>query len=191
MVLTKGQKAGVATLVVVTILGGIALIRKLAKAAPPPVEFTIEGQVNLQGRPDPPDLSWITPLTVWFFQGGAVVRTENVTTDDEGRFTITNVTPGTYDIGVKSPRALSNLVTGIDVSGTTYIDFGTLREGDADNDDAVAMSDYALLYTAYGSVPGDPNWNDNCDFNRNGAVELGDYALLYDNYGQTGDCYIA
>jgi hypothetical protein len=115
-----------------------------------------------------------------------------VTTDNAGNFTIADIAPGTYDIGVKSPRALSELETGVVmVSGTTaLVDFGILREGDADNDDAISLADYALLYTAYGSIPGDANWNDNCDFNRNEAVDLGDYALLYTNYGQTGDLYV-
>jgi PKD repeat protein len=151
----------------------------------------LEGHVNLQGRLAPPDASWITGLTVNFWQGGGVVRTETLTTDNSGDFTIPNVAAGTYDICVKSPRALSELKAGVVmVSGTTTpASFDTLREGDASNDDAISLADYALLYAAYGSEPGDGNWNDNCDFNRNGAVDLGDYALLYSNYGQAGDCY--
>jgi PKD repeat protein len=151
----------------------------------------LEGGVSLQGRPSPPHASWITALTVTFLQSGAVVRTDPVTTDNNGDFTIPNVAAGTYDICVKSPRALSELETGVVmVSGTTTpVDFDALREGDANNDDAISLADYALLYSAYGSEPGDANWNDNCDFNRNGAVDLGDYALLYSNYGQAGDCY--
>jgi hypothetical protein len=151
----------------------------------------LEGQVHLQGRPAPAHASWITDLTVTFLQDGTVVRTENVTTDNVGNFTIPDVAAGTYDICVKSPRALSELETGVVmVSGTpTSVDFDTLREGDANNDDAISLADYALLYAAYGSTPGDGNWNDNCDFNRNEAVDLGDYALLYANYGQVGDCY--
>jgi hypothetical protein len=128
---------------------------------------------------------------VSFLQGGMAVTTENVTTDNVGNFTIADVAPGIYDICVKSPRALSELETGVVmVSGTpTSADFGTSREGDANNDDAISLADYALLYAAYGSAPGDGNWNDSCDFNRNGAVDLADYALLYANYGQMGDCY--
>jgi PKD repeat protein len=149
----------------------------------------LDGHVNLQGRPGAPHASWITELTVNFLQGGGVVRTEPVTTDNEGKFTVPDVAAGTYDICVKSPRALSELETVVMVSGTTIpVDFDTLREGDANNDDAISLADYALLYAAYGSEPGDGNWNDNCDFNRNGAVDLGDYALLYSNYGQSGDC---
>jgi C1A family cysteine protease len=151
----------------------------------------LEGEIWLQGRPAAPHASWITELTVTFLQEGVVVRTENVTTDDVGNFTIPAVAAGTYDICVKSPRALSELETGVVmVSGAaTPVNFGILREGDADNDDAISLADYALLYAAYGSAPGDANWNDNCDFNRNEAVDLGDYALLYANYGQVGDCY--
>jgi hypothetical protein len=151
----------------------------------------LEGHVDLQGRPAAPDVSWTTDLTVTFVQDSTVGRTENVTTDNAGNFTVPDVAAGTYDICVKSPRALSELATGVEISAceTASVPFGALREGDADNDDAVSLADYALLYAAYGSEPGDGNWNDNCDFNRNAAVDLGDYALLYSNYGQSGDCY--
>jgi hypothetical protein len=152
----------------------------------------LEGQVSLQGRSSPPDASWITDLAVTFSQSGVAVRTKNVTTDNAGNFTIGDVQPGVYDVCVKSPRALSELETGVVMASdtTTPVSFDTLREGDANNDDATSLADYALLYAAYGSAPGDINWNDNCDFNRNGAVDLGDYALLYTNYGQTGDLYV-
>jgi parallel beta-helix repeat protein len=153
----------------------------------------LEGHVSLQGRPAAPHASWIASLTVTFLQGGVAVRTENVMTDNAGNFTIADVAVGTYDICVKSARALSEAETGVViVSGTpTSVDFDALREGDANDDDAISLADYALLYAAYGSAPGDGNWNDDCDFNRNEAVELGDYALLYSNYGQVGDCYAA
>jgi hypothetical protein len=153
-------------------------------------QASLQGYVDLQGRPAPLHASWITELTVTFLEDGTVVRTETAITDNVGNFTISDVQPGVYDICVKSPRALSELETGVVmVCGTTSVGFGILREGDANNDDAISLADYALLYTAYGSIPGDANWNDNCDFNRNEAVDLGDYALLYANYGQVGDCH--
>jgi hypothetical protein len=154
-------------------------------------ETTLDGHVDLQGRPAAPHASWITGLTVHFLQGGGLVATKTVTTDGNGDFTIPDVAAGTYDICVKSSHALSQLVTGVEIVAcqATPVGFGTLREGDATNDDAITLADYAALYVAYGSIPGDANWNPNCDFNENDAVELGDYSLLYTNYGETGDCY--
>jgi hypothetical protein len=155
-------------------------------------ETILDGHVDLQGRSAAPHASWITGLTVNFLEDGVVVRTETGTTDNVGNFTISDVQPGVYDICVKSPHALSELETGVVMvcGTTTSVGFGILREGDANGDDAISLADYALLYTAYGSIPGDANWNDNCDFNRNEAVDLGDYALLYANFGETGDLYV-
>jgi hypothetical protein len=150
-------------------------------------ETILDGHVGLQGRPAAPHASWVTDLTVNFLGDGAVVAT----TDNAGDFTVPDVEPGTYDICVKSSHALSQLATGVEIVAceTTSVDFGTLREGDATNDDVITLADYAALYVAYGSIPGDANWNPNCDFNEDDAVSLGDYSLLYTNYGETGDCY--
>jgi hypothetical protein len=155
-------------------------------------ETTLDGHVDLQGRDAPPDDSWITDLTVNFWQSNVLVATETPTTDDAGDFGVSGVTPGTYDICVKSSHALSQLAIDVEVvaCATTPVNFGTLREGDATNDDVITLADYSALYVAYGSVPGDANWNANCDFNENDAVDLGDYSLLYTNYGQAGDCYV-
>ena len=149
----------------------------------------LEGQIDLQGRPDPPDASWVTPLTVTFLQDDVVVRTEEVTTDNEGKFTIDNVAPDTYDIGVKCVRTLSNLVSGVnfEAGATVPVDFRTLRDGDANNDDVITGADYSLLYTFFGGTEGEAV--EKCDFNRNGVVEGGDYSLLWTNFGQTGDLY--
>ncbi len=152
---------------------------------------SLNGHVDLQGRPTPPDARWETPLTVVFFESGTsnVVRTENVTTDNEGNFTVADVENGTYDIGVKCPRSLSELVTGVVFSGgtTTPVSFGTLREGDANNDDAITGADYAYLYTYFGATS-DPGL-EYCDFNRDGVVSGLDYSLLWANFGQMGDMW--
>lgn len=152
---------------------------------------TLEGQIHLQGRPDPPDDSWITPLTVTFIEGGTVVGTESIVTDDMGRFTINGINPGTYDICVKSPRALSNKRPEVSIvaGAITPVDFGTLREGDVNNDDVINIVDYGFLADAFGSVPGDDNWDDRCDFNRDGVINIVDFGLQGDNYGQAGDCW--
>ena len=148
-------------------------------------QTTLEGHVNLQGRSSPPHTSWITPLTVSFLGDGAVATT----TDNVGNFTIADVTPGIYDICVKSPRALSELVTGVEmvVCETTSVDFGTLREGDANDDDVVDELDYSLLHFYFWVTSGEGL--DKCDFNRDGVVDELDYSLLHSNFWQIGDCY--
>ena len=153
------------------------------------VGSTLEGHVDLQGRPAPPDASWMTPLTVTFIQGTTVVKTESVSTDNAGDFTIPDVDPGTYDIGVKSATALSKLETGVlMVSGAaTPVDFGTLLEGDCDDNDVINISDFGILADAFGSVPASGNWDERADLNNDGAVNLNDFGLMADNFGLSGE----
>jgi hypothetical protein len=128
-------------------------------------------------------------LTVKFIQSSTVVET-NVITDNQGDFSI-DITPGTYNICVKSPRALSRRVNNVQfIAGqVTEVNFGTLLEGDANNDDVIDINDFGLLSDAFGSVPSDANWDDRCDFNRDGVVNIYDYGLLADNFGLAGACY--
>jgi hypothetical protein len=55
--------------------------------------------------------------------------------------------------------------------------------GDANLDGGVDIGDYALLSAAFNSSPGDPNWNENCDFNNDETIDIGDYGILSANFG--------
>jgi len=104
-------------------------------------------------------------------------------------FTISGLTPGTYDIGVKNRTSLSELVTNeiLTAGNTTVVDFGTTREGDANNDDHITILDASSLANSHGSSEGDPGWNPHCDFNRDGNINILDTSALASNYGQHGD----
>lgn len=57
--------------------------------------------------------------------------------------------------------------------------------GDINGDGKVDYKDLGLLAAAYGSKPGDPNWNPNCDAdgdNRIGYIDLGLLAKYYGSY---------
>jgi hypothetical protein len=58
-----------------------------------------------------------------------------------------------------------------------------LCPGDVDGDGDTDLSDLAALLAAYGSAPGDPNWNPACDFDSDSDVDLGDLAFLLADYG--------
>jgi hypothetical protein len=153
---------------------------------------TLKGQVNFIGRETSPDDKWIEPFVVRFFddEGGEMLWSPiNATTDDTGLFTISGIPAAPYDIGIKNSTCVSELVTNvtINVGACTEVDFGEIREGDANNDDYITISDRTLLYTAWGTGEGDPGWNANCDFNRDGYLTISDRTLLYDNWGQSGD----
>jgi hypothetical protein len=64
------------------------------------------------------------------------------------------------------------------IVGVTVVCPGDL-DGDCDTD----LNDLAALLAAYGSVPGDPNWNPLADFDGDGDVDLTDLAFLLADYG--------
>ena len=54
---------------------------------------------------------------------------------------------------------------------------------DLNGDDKVDHSDQLIFATAYGSKPGDPNWNPACDFNEDDIVDDKDLAYFEKHYG--------
>jgi len=173
------------------------IIEYAVAVSPIAVNATLEGHVDLQARPVPPNPQWAINLTVRFFQGGNETAWSpvNVTTDMNGNFTVSGIASGTYDIGVKSPLTTSRLMSGVVLSGNTQVDFGTLLSGDVndgrigEDPDYISLGDYTRTVTAYDSVPGSGNWNIACDFNVDSYVGLDDYTLAVTNYDTVGEMY--
>jgi hypothetical protein len=144
---------------------------------------TIQGSVTLQrpGKPAP-DPSWQVPLTVKI---GSIPYA--VTTDQSGNFTLSGLTPGTYDILVKNVHTLSNVRRNHTlVSGPNLIHMGELKEGDANNDDTVNSSDFLLLRDSYFKSAGQPGFVDGADFNEDNLVNSSDFLLMRNSYFQSG-----
>jgi len=54
------------------------------------------------------------------------------------------------------------------------------------NDDGtVDVFDAVLMALAFGSTPGDPNWNPAADLNNDGIVDIFDIVLLANSFGKT------
>ena len=152
---------------------------------------TVNGQVAFQGRPDPPDPSWVKPLTVVVYEQGTstVVHNYTRTTNSTGAFSfVFEHALGTYDIGVKGSHTLSRLEVGVVIdSAITNVDFGILLEGDCDGNDVVNTTDFGILADAFGSVANGPPWDERADLNNDDKVNIYDFGLLADNYGLSGD----
>lgn len=149
---------------------------------PTTVPCTIRGRVTLQGRPTPPHARWVTPLTV------TVGSTDYAaTTDTSGYFTVTVSSPGTYDIRVKNMHTLRNVKREVTlIAGQNEINFGTLLEGDANNDNVVDKYDKLILWLTYRSTS-----DLRADFNEDGIVDKYDYYLLWQNYRKSGDIEVS
>jgi hypothetical protein len=91
-------------------------------------------------------------------------------------------------------RAVEFHMSGTFYSGydnDSYLDDLVLRVGivgcaaDLDDDGDTDLTDLAALLAAYGSGPGDPNYNPSADFDRDDDVDLNDLAFLLSDYGCT------
>jgi len=154
---------------------------------------TLKGHVTFTGRGTAPDSRWIEPFVVKGFEPGNLTNelwTENATTNSTGVFTLSGLTPGIYDIGIKNWTCLSELEVGVALTAgnTTVVDFGTTREGDCNNDDWADFDDRILLYQCWNAQQGvDGGYESCCDFNRDGWNDFDDRILLYGNWDQHGD----
>jgi 6-phosphogluconolactonase (cycloisomerase 2 family) len=153
----------------------------------------LSGSVNLEGRPAPPDSSWSVPLTVTL-QGGAPAVAGPVsqifchpTTDTDGDFGCAGFPAGNYAVCAKHSHTLQQCLNVTLVEGSNDVDFGTLAEGDADNNNCVALVDFSILATSFGTCESDPGFDSRADFDLNGCVVLVDFSRLASNFSQCGD----
>jgi hypothetical protein len=159
---------------------------------PVPAEGILNGQVILE-RPGvpPPDASWSIPLSVTLCSGGSEFEIYGAMTDQSGYFSV-SIVSGTYDILVKNIHSLANRVQSITIpsgGSTGMIDFGTLQEGDVNNDNSVISSDFFILKATYNLSLGDPGYDERADFNEDDMVTSTDFFMLRSHYNQSGvDC---
>lgn len=128
------------------------------------------------------------PVTIELRQDGSVVRTTTVNLDTDGNYTIPAVLPGTYDLAFKASHWLRTVVSGVtvaegDVAGVNV----SLTNGDIDGDNEVTLFDFGALVQAFGSMPGDSNWNPDADLDGDLEVTLFDFGVLVGNFGTIGD----
>jgi len=145
----------------------------------------VEGHVSFLRSKLSPDPTWETGLVVRGFVGGSKVWEQSTTTNDTGVFTITGLTPGTYDIGIKNGTTLSKVVTGVVLNSTAVVDFGALLEGDiaVPKDNKCNILDLSALGGVFGTTTsiGGPG-----DLNRDGKVNILDLSALGGNFGLVG-----
>ena len=151
----------------------------------------ITGTVTLQGRPDPPDPSWSIPVTFTLYPPGVITPTYTFTptTGASGTFTVCGITPATYDLCAKNAHTLSSKRSNVEIApGSNSIALGTLREGDANDDDCVNITDFSFLKLSFAKCAGNEGFNPGADFNEDGCVNISDFSLLRMNFGECGEC---
>jgi len=71
----------------------------------------------------------------------------------------------------------------------TVIDTAFHKRGDVNWDGKIDMDDINRMAAAYGSTPGSPNWDPECDLNGDGIIDLFDIVLAARHYGETAPQY--
>lgn len=160
--------------------GGLLVLRSSGGAS----GFSISGQVWLQDYSGDPSSQ---PVTVELCQNGDVVRTDELSLDEQSRYTLTDVEPGTYQLAFKASHWLRQVVevevVSSDVQGVDV----WLVNGDVDGDNEVSLFDFGALVAAFGSMPDDGAWNANADLDGDEEVSLFDFGILVRNFGAIGD----
>lgn len=141
---------------------------------------TVTGRVTLESYAGPAGLSALMQFRSPGTQ--TVLHSDLATLNASGGYTLTGVPAGTYDIAVKFPNWLRQVLPNRVVVGptTTGVDF-TLRNGDADGNNSVDLADLNSVLTYFGNAggAGDLTWN--------GSVDLVDLNIVLTNFGLQGD----
>ncbi|MBL7739314.1 MAG: DUF4082 domain-containing protein [Chitinophagaceae bacterium] len=151
---------------------------------------SITGTVTLQGRPVAPNARWIVPIKVELYVTGnpTPVATYNTITDNTGQFTVTGLPIGTFNVKVKSSHTLARVRVGeVLAAGGNAINFGTLLEGDVNDNNFVTLPDLSLLINSFNKTAGDPGYDPRADLNNDGFVTLADLSLLINNFNLQGE----
>ena len=148
---------------------------------------SISGIVSLQsvavGNLGQPIVFTLTPTGT---TAGSVTTQTLTLAAADGAFTLPNITPGTYTLGVKGSKWLRTDVA-VDTTAASVTGLNVaLLGGDINGDNVVSGADYLLLLKAYGSTPAAAKWNPNADLNCDGRVSGADYLILLGNYGKHG-----
>lgn len=100
-----------------------------------------------------------------------------------GSFTLSpNVPSGIYDLYAKASHWLRRKVASLSIGngGASGVLF-SLVNGDIDRDNEVAIGDYSVLSSSFGSS------NPQADLNGDGDVDIGDFGILSARFGSIGD----
>lgn len=116
------------------------------------------------------------------------LSSNNVPLAIDGGFSYTTPLRGTYDLAFQSPGYLRKVVRNITITNNDPAPMVLkLVAGDINGDNEVGPADYSLFVSAFGSAPGDANWNGIADFDGDGEVGPSDFTLLADGFGVQGD----
>lgn len=159
-------------------------LHKIRRDTPAEV-FTLVGSMSFEGLSD-----WARrPLVVTFEfrnESGAPILDYQVGVNKSGSFTVP-IPAGKNSLSIKAGtwlRRTINYDTAEELPDWCDLIF---KNGDCNNDNEIDVADYAIVSSAFGAIPGDPDWVRQADLNRDDEVDIADYAIVSTNFGLIGD----
>jgi hypothetical protein len=116
----------------------------------------------------------------------SALETHVVTLDGSSQYSFDTALSGTFDVAAKASHWLRQTRGSISITTNVTVNF-SLVNGDVDGDNEVTLFDFGALVAAFGSMPGDSNWNPNADLDGDEEVTLFDFGILVRNFGAIGD----
>jgi len=141
----------------------------------------VQGWITFSDYVSPP------PPFVPFEVRAGSTEVQQILVDPDGGFVVPGVPVGAFALSVKP---LSYLRRTVDVDTRRGSVLGLQLElvnGDIDGDNEVTLFDFGRLVAAFGSAPGDANWDENADLDGDEEITLFDFGILVRNFGEVGD----
>ncbi len=160
-------------------------------SAPACKNTCLEIKVNLEGRSNPPSNSWVIPISVQLFPqpanpGQSPVLEVETTTNAYGVATLSDLTPGSYQMLIRGAHTLQQRVALNLAAGQNNIQIGPLLEGDIQVNNKVDIFDFSRLGYLYAQCVGDTDFDPQADLNQDGCINQADLQLLQTNFGAQG-----
>ena len=160
----------------------------------PTVEPLLVGHVTWQGRPGQPNALQQLPITLTLKSTAGETNYPAQNTTASGYFTssVAGLPDGLYVWRVKNPKYLANSGTiSLSGSGTTSVEIGLMKAGDANNDNVISVQDFNILKNTFGRQSGDFGYDARAEFTGDGVVNVSDFNLVKGNFGISGSPPVA
>ncbi|MFL5731609.1 MAG: dockerin type I domain-containing protein, partial [Chloroflexia bacterium] len=152
-----------------------------------PAGNTLTGHITTQGRPTQPNGLQSVPVTLTLrLASGGPDNEYSATTDASGFFTVSVPTTGIYNWRVKGQQTLATAGSVTISPGLNSQEMGLQLTGDANNDNVVNASDFAILKNSFGKSQGQLGYDARSDFTGDQVVNALDFTLLRGNFGTAG-----
>lgn len=147
---------------------------------------TLIGTVELGDYTGPADDEWLE-MKLLDDLGNVLETLPLVRSDASGNYRVTCQTATSANLVVKGRTWLAQSKTVTPELGSAVnVDF-TLTNGDVNNDNEIGPADFTRLSAAFGSMPGDGNWDHDADLTGDDEVGPADFTVLSTNFGLMGD----